>query len=90
LSFFAVAKMSASKNQFSLVEMNRDPTKPMETNRDRRIGEVGVWTTIFNALADLQQENEDQVKGGGMAGGPPSRKGTKRPGENFETSNSKK
>ena len=61
MSFFAVAKMSASKNQFSLVEMNRDPTKPMETNRDRRIGEVGVWTTIFNALADLQQENEDQV-----------------------------
>ncbi len=61
MSFFALAKMSASKNQFSLVEMNRDPTKPIETNRDRRIGEVGVWATIFNALADLQQENEDQV-----------------------------
>ena len=43
--------MSSSKNQFSLVEIQPDS----------RIGEVGVWTTIFNALADLKESNGDQV-----------------------------
>jgi hypothetical protein len=34
--------------QFSMVEMNRDAA------------DDGVWSAIFNALADLQDGNEDQ------------------------------